>query len=221
MYAPLVYFHFNLTFTMNIVTMARLQVFFILAFSSFFSLFAQQQEATPETGKTLAQQFQELEQRSSNYREKGIRYEIVRLADLQRIKTSVSDSITTANAAIQDLSDSIAKHTSAIEALTVQLQETTHTLNTVTAEKNSMTLLGNTVRKGTYNLILWTVISTLLLLLVFFVYKFKNSNALTRQAKVTLVDLEKEYEAHKRRALEREQKVSRQLQDELNKQKKQ
>jgi hypothetical protein len=32
--------------------------------------------------------------------------------------------------------------------------------------------------------------------------------------------LEEEYQNHRRRALEREQKISRQLQDELNKQKK-
>ncbi|MEX0314527.1 MAG: tRNA (guanine-N1)-methyltransferase, partial [Allomuricauda sp.] len=60
----------------------------------------------------------------------------------------------------------------------------------------------------------------LLLFLLLFIYRFRNSNVLTSQAKEALADLEKEFEEHRRRALEREQKISRQLQDELNKNKK-
>ena len=67
---------------------------------------------------------------------------------------------------------------------------------------------------------LWTIITGLLLLLLFFIYKFRQSNILTQEAKSGLSDLEMEYEDHRRRALEREQKISRQLQDELNKHKK-
>jgi len=83
-----------------------------------------------------------------------------------------------------------------------------------------MSFLGSLVSKGTYNIILWTIIGSLLLLLLFFIYKFRNSNILTQEAKTNLSELEIEYEDHRRRALEREQKISRQLQDEINKQKK-
>jgi len=40
---------------------------------------------------------------------------------------------------------------------------------------------------------------------------------LTQEAKAKLDDLEAEYEDHRRKALEREQRISRQLQDEINK----
>jgi hypothetical protein len=56
--------------------------------------------------------------------------------------------------------------------------------------------------------------------LAFFIYKFRSSNTLTQQAKSALADLEEEYEQHRRRALEREQKISRELHDERNKNKK-
>jgi hypothetical protein len=42
----------------------------------------------------------------------------------------------------------------------------------------------------------------------------------TEAAKDQLADIEKEYESHKKTALEREQKVMRKLQDELNKNRK-
>lgn len=207
---------------MNIVTMIHLRNFFTLVLvCSFFSLLAQEQQTAPKTDETLAKQFQELERKSGNYRADGITYEVVRATDLNQIKTSVFDSITMANTSIQELSATIVTHTAEIEALNGKLQETIHTLNTVTAEKDSIAFFGLIISKGTYNLILWAIIFTLLLLLLFFIYKFRSNNIATQQAKIALADLEKEYELHKRRALEREQKISRQLQDELNKQKKQ
>ena len=73
--------------------------------------------------------------------------------------------------------------------------------------------------KAGYNVLMWSIIAGLLILLLFFIFKFKNSNAITRQAKFALAETEEEFEEHRKRALEREQKVMRRLQDELNKQK--
>jgi hypothetical protein len=73
--------------------------------------------------------------------------------------------------------------------------------------------------KGGYNALMWTIIAGLFALLLFFIYKFKNSNTITKQAKKALLETEEEYEEYRRNSLEREQKVRRQLQDEINKQK--
>jgi hypothetical protein len=59
-----------------------------------------------------------------------------------------------------------------------------------------------------------------MLLLLLFVFRFRQSNVLTQEAKTKLADLEAEYEEHRRKSLEREQRISRQLQDEINKYKK-
>jgi hypothetical protein len=83
-----------------------------------------------------------------------------------------------------------------------------------------MSFLGIQVSKATYNVILWTMIAALLGLLLLFIYRFRRSNILTQIAKSNLAELETEYEDHRRRALEREQRISRQLQDEINKYKK-
>ena len=64
---------------------------------------------------------------------------------------------------------------------------------------------------------MWSIIIALLVFLLVFIYKFKKSNVVTKMTKRALVDLENEYEEHRRVALEREQKVRRQLQDEINK----
>ncbi|MEM9363269.1 MAG: tRNA (guanine-N1)-methyltransferase [Bacteroidota bacterium] len=186
---------------------------------SFYSINAQQSDATEED-QSLVSQFRALEKKSGNYSANGIRYEVVRLTDLNRIKKSIFDSINTANASIKQLTATIEGNTSEINGLNAKLQETTGSLTQVTNEKDSISFFGALLSKGTYKGIVWGIIAILTLLLFLFIYKFRNSNFLTQQAKSALAELEKEYEDHRRKALEREQKVSRRLQDELNKQKK-
>lgn len=201
--------------------MKYLRILFALALLiPTLAIHAQEEEPTEETDNTLRGQFEELERKSGNYRANGIRYEVIKLSDLYETKENIFDSIDTANKNIKDLSSTITANDAEIEDLNSKLQETTNKLNTVTEEKDSISFFGALISKGTYNFILWSIIFGLLLLLLFFIYRFRNSNFLTQQAKSALADLEEEYQNHRRRALEREQKISRQLQDELNKQKK-
>ncbi len=186
---------------------------------SFFTINAQQDNPATEN-QSLVSQFQALEKKSGNYNANGIRYEVVRLTDLNRIKKSIFDSINTANASIRQLTSTIDGNNSEINSLNTKLEETTNNLAKVTNEKDSISFFGALVSKGTYKAIVWGIIAILTLLLFLFIYRFRNSNYLTQQAKSALADLEKEFEDHRRNALEREQKVSRRLQDELNKQKK-
>ena len=76
------------------------------------------------------------------------------------------------------------------------------------------------LEKSLFKTILISIIAVLTILLLFFISKFKMSNSITTQVKLDLKALDEEFETHRKTALEREQKVRRQLQDELNKQKK-
>ena len=202
------------------MNMKHLRILFALAILiPTFLIHAQEDESANEEDNTLRGQFEELERKSGNYRANGIRYEVIKLSDLYETKNNIFDSLDTANKNIKDLTSTISANNAEIEDLNNKLQETTNNLNAVTEEKDSISFFGALISKGTYNFILWSIIFGLLLLLLFFIYRFRNSNFLTQQAKSALADLEEEYQNHRRRALEREQKISRQLQDELNKQK--
>ena len=168
----------------------------------------------------ISNQFDYIAKRSGNYRADGVRYEVVKESNLFKIRKNVLDSIAAMNKKTGELKATIAEHETTITSLNKKLEETTTNLGLVTEEKDSMSFLGLPVSKGTYNFVLWTIIGALFLTLGLFIYKFRNSNILTQEAKQNLSELEVEYEDHRRRALEREQKISRQLQDELNKQKK-
>ncbi|WP_375324729.1 tRNA (guanine-N1)-methyltransferase [Flagellimonas sp. GZD32] len=200
--------------------MKHLRVLFTVFLLAQMGMVFAQEEESEATDNSLKGQFEELERKSGNYRANGIRYEVIKLSELYEVKNNIFDSLDNNNKTIKDLTNTITANEAEIEDLNGKLQETTNKLNSVTEEKDSISFFGALISKGTYNFILWSIIFGLLILLLFFIYRFRNSNFLTQQAKSALADLEEEYENHRRRALEREQKISRQLQDELNKQKK-
>lgn len=184
-----------------------------------------QEAADPDDNLSLdngpiSSQFDFIVKKSGNYRADGVRYEVVKESNLYKLRKNVLDSLTAMNKITGELRSTIAGHETTIVSLNKKLEETTGNLTAVSEEKDSMSFLGIQVAKATYNFILWTVITALLMMLLFFIYKFRNSNILTQEARVSLSELELEYEDHRRRALEREQKISRQLQDEINKYKK-
>jgi len=201
--------------------MKNLVIVFIGLLISSASLNAQDQRNQASTEDNSIQgQFETIIRKSTNYRQNGKRYEVVRLIELNALQKNVLDSLKTANSNISSLKSTIAENETAISSLNTKLDETTTNLNKITEEKDSMPFFGSLVSKSTYKLIVWSIIVALLIFLAFFIYKFRSSNTLTQQAKSALADLEEEYEQHRRRALEREQKISRELHDERNKNKK-
>lgn len=179
----------------------------------------QEQDATLETG-TISGQFEYLAKKSGNYRANGVRYEVVKVESLDKLRENVLDTLNLIQKKTTELNAKIVENEKTLAALNLKLSETSTNLSAISEEKDSMSVFGILVAKTTYSIILWTLIAGLLLLLLFFIYKFRSSNILTQEAKTSLSELETEYEDHRRRALEREQKISRQYQDEINKNKK-
>lgn len=179
-----------------------------------------QQELSLDKG-SIDSQFEFIFKKSGNFKgTNGGRYEAVRTLQLDKLRKNVNDTLNSIYKNVGQLQTTITGHESTISSLNKKLEETTNNLTGVTEEKDSMSFLGILVSKVTYNTILWSIIAGLLGLMLFFMYKFRRSNILTQEAKTSLSEVEEEYEDHRRRALEREQKISRQLQDEINKYKK-
>ena len=191
----------------------------LFAFNLQFAQDSGSQDLSLDRG-TIDSQFEYVYKKSGNYRADGKRYEVVRIISLDKLRKNVIDSLEAQYKNAASLQATINGHESTIESLNKKLEATTTNLTSVTEEKDSMSFLGMMVSKVTYNSILWSIIAGLLGLMLFFMYKFRRSNILTSEAKSNLSELETEYEDHRRRALEREQKISRQLQDEINKYKK-
>lgn len=164
---------------------------------------------------SLDNQFEFVIQRSNNYQE----FKVVKKTWLYTLKAHTLDSLKAANKNLGDTQTIVDTQNQEISKLKSSLSNTQNSLDETNLEKNSMSLFGMQMSKLGYNTLLWSIIAALLALLLLFIYKFKNSNAVTKEAKTALTETEEEFEDHRRVALEREQKVRRQLQDELNKHK--
>lgn len=191
----------------------------LLTVTSHYSQETETEEKLSLDQGPISSQFDYISKRSGNYRAEGVRYEVVKESNLYKLRKNVLDSLAAISKKTAELKATISEHETTITSLNKKLEETTTSLTAVSEEKDNMSLLGAQVSKGTYNIVLWAIIGALFLLLGLFIYRFRNSNILTQEAKQNLSELELEYEDHRRRALEREQKISRQLQDERNKQK--
>ncbi|MEW7279254.1 tRNA (guanine-N1)-methyltransferase [Aquimarina sp. 2201CG1-2-11] len=164
----------------------------------------------------IEKQFDIVVKKSGNYQE----YKVVKRVWLEQFRTNLSDTLKTLESRLNTNHLKINELKTTISGLEESLAKTNQDLASVTKEKDSISFLGAALTKASYNTIIWGIIGVLLALLGFFIFKFKNSNAVTLQAQKALSETETEFEDHRRRALEREQKVMRKLQDEINKQRK-
>lgn len=174
---------------------------------------------TPLDSAKVDAQFQFIIDKSGNYNGNNLRYEVVRRSWINKLRGNIKDSLRSQKQKIKELQGTIDRQHDEINGLKSNLENTTKNLDSITENKNNISLFGITISKKSYKMIMWTIVIILFVLLLLFIYKFRNSNILTQEAKSSLTELDKEFEEHRRRALEREQKVRRQLQDEINKQK--
>jgi hypothetical protein len=163
---------------------------------------------------TLPQQFDKIYRTSTSYQE----YKVISKARFQALKANVTDSLNILKKEVQSKSQLISSQKDSIRDIK-KVSDTFQTdLNLTVAEKNNINFLGIGFSKSTYNIIVWSLIVLLTIFLLYFSYKYKNSYVITSEARENLKEVEDEMATYKKKSLEREQKLRRELQDEINKQ---
>lgn len=163
--------------------------------------------------ETIDGQFENLLKTSNNFEE----YKVIKKYRINQLRENTKKHIEDLNGQIGTLEGTINTLSSEIAQLKTSLENTQATLDNTNLEKDSMSFFGSQMSKASYNTMVWSIAGILLLGLLFFIFKYKNGNVLTKQAQRKLEDLEYNFEDYKRKSLEKEQKLGRQLQDERNK----
>ena len=172
------------------------------------------QETTLKDTNSIENQFEELYKKSSTYQI----YKVISKDKYQRLKLNILDSLKNLKETITHKESLLLKEKTNIEETKRLLAKAEIDLNTALKKENSIDVLGIQLSKTAYNLLLWSIIVSLLLGLSYFIFKFFRSNILTKEAQNNLLDVEEEFEQHRKKTLVREQKLRRKLQDEINKQ---
>lgn len=192
---------------------------FIFTLSAFSQNNSEDDKLSLNSG-TIYNQFEYVIKKSGNFRgTDGRMYESVRIDFLPILRSHTIDSLKVVHKDLADTQLVVKNQAKEISDLKLNLSNTKTNLDKTNTEKNNISLFGMQMSKTSYNVLMWSIIAGLLALLLFFIYKYNNSNAVTKDAKHALSEIEDEFEEHRKTALEREQKVRRQLQDEINKQK--
>lgn len=193
--------------------------FYILAFiflSTFQLSLAQQNEAdAPEQEKpnTINNQFEDMLESSNNYQE----YKVVRRSTLDNLRANIQDSLNGFRSRISTFDAQLEERNSKITDLNTKLENTQQTLDETRANVASIGFLGMQMTKGSYKTLMWVIVGVLALALVFFIIRYRGSNAHTVEARKKLSEMEHEYDDYRKKSLEKEQRLGRQLQDERNK----
>ncbi len=191
-------------------------LFILLSFGTIFSQGKQNQEFIDKALRTesLENQFTILLDKSPNFQQ----FKNIKQINLNRYKRNFKDSLKAINVKFSNAYAKISAQQQEIDKLKQEIDKLNSNVSNISKDKDSISFFGTRVSKATYNTILWSLILGLLATTLFLLFKFKNSNSITKETKKSLVDLEEEFEIHRKNTLEREQVLRRKLQDEINKQ---
>lgn len=177
----------------------------------------QAQETDSDAPETIDDKFTEVITTGGKYRNNGKVYRVIETYKLDALQKSAKSKIEELNASITDLKQQISDQKAAAAKVNSDLEQTQQTLATTQEEKDAINFIGQPMSKASYKAMMWSIAGVLLLLLLFFIYHFRNSHILTKEAQRKLDENEAEFDDYRRKALEKEQKLGRQLQDERNK----
>ena len=183
---------------------------FSIALFIFTSSFSQQKDTSSIKGK-----FNLIYNTSSSYKE----FKVIRKSRFVNLRNQVSDSV-------KLLNNELNLKEEKINTLEQDLNNINKVLLKNIAEKtaairlqNSILFFGMALDKSSYKIMVWMTFILLIVLLCYFIFKYKNSYLIILAAKQDLLEAENELVKFKKKSIESDQKLRRQLQDEINKQK--
>jgi hypothetical protein len=161
------------------------------------------QNATPDVFKqgTLSEQIQYLNERTRIYEN----YRAIREDMFQIASKNLLDSVAKAKNTINELTGQTGILGDRIDSLNKSLEAATHKLDIATSTKDSIHVLGLEVNKVTYNSVMWTLLASLVFLLIVGYLSFRRNRVITVRTRKDLEELKEEFEAYRQKVrIERE-----------------
>lgn len=191
-----------------------IQRWFMVLFLLFIVTFMNAQEMSTTSTKII-NQFDYVLTQSESYRD----LQIVKRKWIENLKESVTHSYTNMETQLSESEAMIQHQKNEITTLKANLEQSNALLSKYTNLGPTVTFLGIEFNQIVFGTLFSILFFGSLILACIFAIKYNKSNELTLNAKSVLIELEEEFQEYKRKTIEREQKISRQLQDEINKQK--
>ena len=194
-------------------TLLRSTLFVLLCCIGSFTLVAQQAE-TPEYAppSNLQDQFVYLKEQSSTYKDK----KIIREARLNQLWANVQDSLAQVRKRLTTTQGRINAQNEEISGLNEKLDAQQQAVDDSEHASTHITVLGMDMLKESFLSFFWITASILTLLLLGALYQYRNSKQVTSKTQYNLRAIQRELEDFRKKSLEKERKLRRELQTERN-----
>ena len=144
-------------------------------------------------------------------------YKLINPYRLSGFYKSVTDSIRTERSSRKNQNAKIAEQAKTITDLNDQIKGKESSLASSNSKVNEISFLGISFSKGTYNTIVWSLITGLALAFAFVTIRSAKNIHEAKYRSGLYEEISQEYQAFKVKANEKEKKLARELQDERNK----
>lgn len=180
-----------------------------------FGLFLQDalaQSPSTNTSSTLREQFVILKEESNTYKDK----KIIRETELNRFWTNVQDSLVQVHQQLALTKSNINKQKAEVDTLNAKLESQREMVEESEHASTHISVMGIDILKNNFLSFFWITASVLTLLLLGALYQYRNSRMVTSRTQYNLRAIQRELEDFRKKSLEKERKLRRELQTERN-----
>ncbi|HSF55958.1 MAG TPA: hypothetical protein VLA71_19540 [Algoriphagus sp.] len=180
-------------------------------FSGFSFAFAQDSTATQNSLRsgTIKSQFDYIYRVSNGFQE----YEVVKKSNLEQLKANVLDSIKTLSKEVADLKVQLGSLDDSVVIVKELLSAEVAQKNEAIASRDNFNFLGIGIQKTVYSSMMWTLVAILTAALVFFALQYFRSFGRIKKAENDFLEVQEEFDLHRKNTLDRERKLKRELID--------
>ncbi|WP_075348938.1 hypothetical protein [Algoriphagus marinus] len=179
-----------------------------------FSIFQVAISQTSEEGNslksgTIDSQFDYIYNTSNNFQE----YKVVKKTNLDLLKSNILDSMKTMRGEVASQKILMQGKNDSIASLNALLEVSESEKQVAIDAKDNFTFLGIGIHKAVYSSMMWILVGILAAALTFFSFQYMKSFKKIRKAQRDLVEVQEEFDNHRKNTLERERKLKRELID--------
>ena len=144
-------------------------------------------------------------------------YKMVAGYRLDQLWKSVGDTLKKERAERKIIQQKLTEQEKTVSYLKTEISGKDASITENTNKVNEIRFIGVPFEKGTYNLIVWSIIGALALALIIVIARSGKSISEAKHRTQLYNEVAEEYQAYKAKSVEKERKLARELQDERNK----
>ncbi len=144
-------------------------------------------------------------------------YKMIARYRLDELWKNVNDTLRKERVEKRGLQQKLTEQEKTVNYLKTEISGKDASINANTDKINEIRFLGIAFEKGTYNIIVWSVIGILAIALIIVIVSSGKNISEAKHRTQLYNEVSEEYQSYKSKAVEKERKLARELQDERNK----